>query len=188
MLRCPREIRRNTISSSVRWMLVASRRTIWEVSLPERNALGLVVEYWTRAARQVYEQTAVVADDDLHPNEMSLSLLFFPDGCSTIYLYVLLTVNDHMRRLCGIFPLTKRLYDRLAERSHTLAPRLYTPTTWTIYAECSFHTLHSHRYWHMAEDGCYIVALSSMEHRQCPADPGYVRGEGGVPVGRSACR
>lgn len=31
----------------------------------------------------------------------------------------------------------------------------------------------------MAEDGCYIVALSSMEHGQCPADPCYVRGEGG---------
>lgn len=29
----------------------------------------------------------------------------------------------------------------------------------------------------MAEDGCYIVVLSSMEHRQCPPDPGFVRGE-----------
>lgn len=29
----------------------------------------------------------------------------------------------------------------------------------------------------MAEDGCYIVALSSMEHPQCPVDPAFVRGE-----------
>ncbi|CBJ29444.1 conserved unknown protein [Ectocarpus siliculosus] len=33
------------------------------------------------------------------------------------------------------------------------------------------------RYWHMAEDGCYIMALSSMEHHDCPPDPEFVRGE-----------
>lgn len=29
----------------------------------------------------------------------------------------------------------------------------------------------------MAEDGCYIMALSSMEHPDCPPDPDFVRGE-----------
>lgn len=33
------------------------------------------------------------------------------------------------------------------------------------------------RYWHMAEDGCYIMALSSMEHHDCPTAPDFVRGE-----------
>lgn len=47
-----------------------------------------------------------------------------------------------------------------------------------------FFSYDLYRYWHMAEDGCYIVALSSMEHPQCPVDPAFVRGEAGVSIFR----
>lgn len=42
-----------------------------------------------------------------------------------------------------------------------------------------------HRYWHMAEDGCYIVTFSSMEHPDCKVDPAFIRGECGTST---ACR
>ncbi|CAM9908395.1 unnamed protein product [Scytosiphon promiscuus] len=60
---------------------------------------------------------------------------------------------------------------------HSDVVRLCLRPAWLKLAWASPRDFCLARYWHMAEDGCYIVALSSMEHPQCPADPSFVRGE-----------
>ncbi|CAM9152802.1 unnamed protein product [Hapterophycus canaliculatus] len=60
---------------------------------------------------------------------------------------------------------------------HSDVVRLCLRPAWLKLAWASPRDFCLARYWHMAEDGCYIVALSSMKHPQCPADPSFVRGE-----------
>eukprot|EP00903_Cladosiphon_okamuranus_P015669 g14470.t1 len=60
---------------------------------------------------------------------------------------------------------------------HSDVVRLCLRPAWLKLAWASPRDFCLARYWHMAEDGCYIVALSSMEHPLCPVDTAFVRGE-----------
>eukprot|EP00752_Nemacystus_decipiens_P007751 g6928.t2 len=60
---------------------------------------------------------------------------------------------------------------------HSDVVRLCLRPAWLKVAWASPRDFCVARYWHMAEDGCYIVTLSSMEHPECPVDPAFVRGE-----------